>query len=159
MAEALQLGLARREAGRHDYLFAGAALVVAVAVFSVDTLTEIEGAIAVLYVIALLLAAEAVNRLGLIILTAVFMTCSLVSFFLTHAPDPDFPTFLRLAVALAALGVTTALLLRNEHARAALLHTNAALRESEARYRSIFDRTRVACGNATTRSCAIISCR
>lgn len=136
--------LARQGAGRHDVFFGGAALFVALAVFAVDTLTQIEGAIAVLYTIALLLAAEAVNRLGLILLATLFMVFSLGSFFLTHAPDPDFPTFLRLCVALAALALTAALLLRNENARSALLRTNAALRESEARYRSIFDRTRVA---------------
>ncbi|WP_338141276.1 PAS domain-containing sensor histidine kinase [Agrobacterium tumefaciens] len=140
----LEVRFARQDAGRHDFIFAGGALFVALAVFAVDTFTGIEGAIAVLYAIALLLAAEAVNRLGLILLTALFMVFSLASFFFTHAPDPDFATFLRLCVALAALAVTTALLLRNERARSALLRTNAALRESEERYRSIFDRTRVA---------------
>lgn len=144
MTQVLELRLARQDAGRHDLFFGGAALFVALAIFAVDTFTQIEGAIAVLYAIALLLAAEALNRLGLILLTALFMIFSLASFFLTHAPDPDFPTFLRLCVALAALAVTAALLMRNESARAALLRTNAALRESETRYRSIFDRTRVA---------------
>jgi signal transduction histidine kinase len=144
MAQMLQFRLARQEAGRHDIIFGGAALIVAAAVFAVDTFTDIEGAIAVLYAIALLLAAEAASRLGLIALTALFIVCTLISFFLTHTPDPDFPTFLRLCVALAALAVTAALLLRTEQARAELLQTNAALRESEARYRAIFDRTRVA---------------
>lgn len=144
MTQVLELRLARLEAGRHDLIFGGAALVVAAAVFAVDTFSEIEGAIAVLYVIALLLAAESLNKLGLIIATALLMCGSLASFFLTHAPDPDFPTFLRLCVALAALAVTAALLLRTEQARTALLQTNTALRASEARYRAIFDRTRVA---------------
>lgn len=144
MAQVMAVRLARQDAGRHDFIFGGAAVFVALAVFAVDTFTDIEGAIAVLYAIALLLAAEAVNRFGLILLTALFMVFSLASFFFTHAPDPDFPTFLRLCVALAALAVTTALLMRNESARSALLLTNAALSESEERYRSIFARTRVA---------------
>ncbi|KQY36917.1 MULTISPECIES: PAS domain-containing sensor histidine kinase [Rhizobium/Agrobacterium group] len=144
MTQVLEVRLARQGAGSHDSIFGGAALFVALTVFAVDTFTEIEGAIAVIYAISLLLAAEAVNRLGLILLTALFMVFSLASFFFTHAPDPDFPTFLRLCVALAALAVTAALLLRNENARSALLRTNAALLESEERYRSIFDRTRVA---------------
>lgn len=144
MAHMLKLKWTRRDAGHHDVFFAVPALLVGTAVFAVDTFTQIEGAIAVLYVVALLLWAEVVNRGGLIVLTALFMVLSLISFFVTHAPAPDFPTFLRLFVALAALTVTAGLLLRNEQARDALLRTNSALRESEARYRSIFDVTRVA---------------
>ncbi len=144
MTQVLELRLARLEAGRYDLIFGSTALLVAAAVFAVDMFSQIEGAIAVLYVIALLLAAESVNRLGLIIVTALFMVGALTSFFVTHASDPDFPTFLRLCVALAALAVTAALLLRTDQARTALLQTNSALRASEARYRAIFDRTRVA---------------
>ncbi|MCO5734163.1 sensor histidine kinase [Rhizobium sp. SSA_523] len=135
---------ARHETGHYRIIFGLAAVLTAVSVFVVDTFTSIEGAIAVLYVISLLMAAEALNRVGLVLLTGLFMALSLTSFFVTHSPNPDLPTSLRLIVALAALAVTTALLLRNDRARAALLETNEALRHSEARYRSIFDRTRVA---------------
>ena len=136
--------LTRHGGAVHEVAFAAASLVIAMAVFAVDTLTSIEGAIAVLYVVALLLAAEAVNRAGLLLLTVIFIALSLVSFLFIHGPEPDIQTFIRLTVAIAALCVTTALLLRNERARTALLLSNYALRESEARYRSIFDRTRVA---------------
>lgn len=136
--------LARSDVDPHNLLFGGAAAGVAATIFAVDTFTKIEGAIAVLYVISLLLAAEAVSRVGLVSLMLLFIFASLTSFLLTHGPEPDFPTFLRLTVAMAALCVTTALLLRNDQARTELLASNAALRESEARYRSIFDRTRVA---------------
>lgn len=124
--------------------FSGTAAVVALAVFAVDTLTEIEGAIAVLYVIALLLAAEAVSRRGLILLNIGFISLTLLSFLVTHGPEPDAQTFLRLAVAIAALCVTTALLLRADSSRAELMASHRALEDSEARYRSIFARTRVA---------------
>lgn len=136
--------LARQGVGRHDVMFGVAAFMIGAGVFAVDTLTKIEGAIAVLYVIALLLAAEVASRTGLVLSTIVMIALSLVSFLFTHGPEPDFQTFMRLAVAIAALCVTTALLLRNEEARTELVRSNAALRESEARYRSIFDRTRVA---------------
>lgn len=124
--------------------FCGTAIVVASAVFAVDTLTDIEGAIAVLYVIALLLAAEVVNRRGLILLNLGFISLTLLSFFVTHGPEPGLQTYLRLGVAIAALCVTTALLLRTDHARAQLILSHKDLQKSEARYRSIFDRTRVA---------------
>ncbi|MFS2155296.1 ATP-binding protein [Rhizobium sp. Rhizsp42] len=139
-----EMRLARHGARRHDVFFGGAAVAMAAAVFAIDTLTSIEGAIAVLYVISLLLAAEAIDRTGLKILTVIFIGLSLLSFLFTHGPEPDLQTFLRLSVAVAALCVTTALLLRTDRARTELLGMNTALRESEARYRSIFDRARVA---------------
>ncbi|WP_457301020.1 hypothetical protein [Phyllobacterium sp. P5_D12] len=53
-------------------------------------------------------------------------------------------SIVRLIVALAALFVTTKLLLKTETPRLTLLSINNTLKESEARYRSIFDRTCVA---------------
>lgn len=144
MSQVLDLTFTRPAVGRHDMIFGGIAVAIAAGVFAVDTLTEIEGAIAVLYVIALLLAAEVVSRTGLVVLMIMFIGLTLTSFVFTHGPDPDLQTFLRLSVSMAAVCVTTGLLLRNDRARAELLRINAALRESEARYRSIFDHTRVA---------------
>jgi PAS domain S-box-containing protein len=136
--------MVRLRASRQEAVFGSLALVVALGIFAVDTFTHIEGAVAVLYVVPILLAAEVVNRIGLLLVAAIFMLLSFTSFSLTHLPDPDLQTILRFCVALAALSVTTALLLRNANARAALLKTNDALRNSEARYRSIFELTRVA---------------
>ncbi|WP_235890911.1 PAS domain-containing sensor histidine kinase [Martelella alba] len=144
MMQRLEWTLAQQQASRHARLFATSTVLVAAVIFTVDTFTDIEGAIAVLYAIALLLASQAVSRTGLIRFAVIFLVLSLVSFFLTHASDPSLQTFLRLGVALVALGLTTTLLLRNDRARSALLETNAALRLSEGRYRSIFERTRVA---------------
>lgn len=125
-------------------VFGGAAFIVAGFIFAVDTLTEIEGAIAVLYVIALMLGAQAVGRLGIISLTIAFVGLALLSYAVTHETENDPQTILRLIVAIAALGVTSGLLLRADTSRQELIKSNSALRESEARYRSIFDRTRVA---------------
>lgn len=138
------LMLPRHEVTRHDLMFGALSLAIASAVFAVDMFTDIEGAVAVLYVMALLLAAQATNRRGLAALSGTFVALTLFAFFFGSDPPGDPAAFLRLAVALAALLVTTALLLRNDQARSELLRTNAALRESEERYRSIFDRTRVA---------------
>ncbi|WP_296433490.1 MULTISPECIES: PAS domain-containing sensor histidine kinase [unclassified Rhizobium] len=113
-------------------------------VFVIDTFTEIEGAIAVLYVMALLLGSEILTRTGLLLTSIVCIFLTVLSYFLTHGPDPDLQTFIRLAVALAALAITMALLLRNDAFRAELIERNAEIRESEARYRSIFDGARVA---------------
>ncbi|QFY63615.1 GHKL domain-containing protein (plasmid) [Rhizobium grahamii] len=135
---------ATHEAEHHDLVFGGLSLLIGSAVFAVDMFTGIEGAVAVLYSIALLFAAQAANRKGLMALSAAFIALTLFAFFFGHGPDPDMQAFLRLVVALASLAVTTALLVRNDEAKAELLRMNSALRESETRYRSIFHGTRVA---------------
>jgi len=134
----------RVAAGGHDLAFGMSALALAAAVFYVDTFTNIEGAIAVLYVVATLLAAQITTRLGLIVAAGCFTILTLVSYAVTHAGDADLQSVIRLVGALAALLVTTMLLLKTETARLTLVSINSALKESEARYRSIFDRTRVA---------------
>lgn len=116
----------------------------ALGVFYVDTFTDIEGAIAVLYAIVLLLAAEVIGRTGIIVTAFVCFVLTIVSYYVTHGPEPDFQTTIRLAVAVAAIVVTAILILRNKSARQQLLASHAALKDSEARYRAIFDRTRVA---------------
>ncbi|MBO9653613.1 ATP-binding protein [Agrobacterium sp. SOY23] len=130
--------------GAHHLAFGLAAVALAAIVFYIDTYTDIESAIAVLYVITVLLAAQAITRFGLIVIASACAILSLLSYAMTHAQDADLQSALRLVVALAALIVTTMLLLKTETARLALLSINAALKESEERYRSIFDRTRVA---------------
>ncbi|WP_348649106.1 hypothetical protein [Rhizobium grahamii] len=132
------------DGGAHHRAFGLVAIVLAMAVFYVDTYTDIEGAIAVLYVVTMLLAAQATTRIGLIGLASVCAALTLISYGMTHGDDADLQSTVRLVVALAALGVTTVLLLKTEAARLTLLSANSALKESEARYRSIFDRTRVA---------------
>ncbi|WP_208248289.1 ATP-binding protein [Rhizobium sp. T1470] len=128
----------------HNLAFGLIAVALAAAVFYVDTYTDIEGAVAVLYVVTMLLAAQATTRTGLLVIAAVCAALTLLSYATTHRNDADLQSTIRLIVALAALFVTTMLLLKTESARLALLSINSALKDSEARYRSIFDRTRVA---------------
>ncbi len=130
--------------GGHNLALGVIAVALATAVFYVDTYTDIEGAIAVLYVITMLLAAQATTRIGLLVIAAVCAALTLLSYVVTHGNSADLQSTIRLIVALAALLVTTMLLLKTETARVTLLSINSALKESEARYRSIFDRTRVA---------------
>ncbi|MGZ2506032.1 sensor histidine kinase [Rhizobium leguminosarum] len=130
--------------GGHNLIFGLSALALAAAVFYVDTFTNIEGAIAVLYVVATLLAAQVTTRIGLIVAATCFTVLTLFSYAITHFGDADLQSMIRLIGALAALIVTTMLLLKTETARLNLVSINSALKESEARYRSIFDRTRVA---------------
>lgn len=132
------------EGGAQHLVFCLVAVVLAAGVFYVDTYTDIEGAIAVLYVITMLLAAQATTRVGLLAISGCCAVLALLSYAMTHGDDGDLQSTVRLIVALAALAVTTMLLMKTESARLTLLSINSALKESEERYRSIFDRTRVA---------------
>lgn len=92
----------------------------------------------------LLLAAEVTGRTGIILSGIGCFILTIISYYATHGPEPDFQTTIRLAVAVAAVVVTAVLILRNKMGQQELLASYAALKDSEARYRSIFDRTRVA---------------
>jgi C4-dicarboxylate-specific signal transduction histidine kinase len=152
MSKASSLLLRAHEpGGRHNAAFGFAAIALAIFVFYIDTYTDIEGAIAVFYVVSMLLAAQATTRVGLMvtaigcaILTVLSYAMTHVAYAMEHGQDVDLQSTIRLFGALAALIITTVLLLKTETARLSLLSTNSALKESEARYRSIFDRTRVA---------------
>src|SRR6218665_1558789 len=89
------------------------AVVLAITVFYVDTFTEIESAIAVLYVIVLLLMGEIATRLGIAITAIGCGILTFVSYFDTHGTIYDLAVTLRLVVAIAALVITAILLLRS----------------------------------------------
>src|SRR6218665_1449156 len=89
----------------HDIGIGVAALVLALSVFWIDTFTTIESAIAVLYVIALLLSADILNRLGVWISTGLCALLAILSYVATHDLDTDLPALLRLLVSLAALSI------------------------------------------------------
>ncbi len=118
-------------------------LLLAVLVFSIDTFTEVRGAVAVLYVIALLMAAEGLSRSGILAASLACALLTLLSLGVVHARDLDLSTTLRCATALAAIAITTALLLRNLRARDLLVEANRALSLSEQRYRWIFQHASV----------------
>ncbi len=128
----------------NDVALAIAAVSNAFAVFLIDTFTTIESAVAVFYVIIMLVAADFLSRLGILAAAAMCATLCVTSFFLSHGIDNDLATFLRLVGSLSALIITTALLFKNETSRLALLASHDRTRSSEYRYRSIFKQSGVA---------------
>lgn len=130
---------ARYETGILSFAFA-----LAVTVFYLDTFTDIHSALATLYVITLLLSAETLTEKGTLLLTAVCVGLSMLSYVAAHGTDADLAAILRLAVAVAAILITCALIIRNHRARHDLIKSNAALQSSEERYRTIFEQSRVA---------------
>lgn len=90
--------------------------VLAFAVFLVDVLTPLEGAVAVLYVVAILLAART-HRLNDIIAAAVGCSVlTITAYLLSHDLEAIASPALRALVSLAAIGITTLLALQNQAA-------------------------------------------
>jgi len=120
------------------------AFVLAATIFYLDTFTDIQSALATLYVITLLLSAETLTEKGTLLLTGVCIGLSALSYVSGHGFEGDLAAALRLTVAIAAMVITSLLIIRNQRARLALIKFNADLQSSEERYRTIFEQSRVA---------------
>jgi two-component system, LuxR family, sensor kinase FixL len=91
----------------------------AIAVFIIDTVTPLDIAVAVLYVVVVLLAAQYFSRRDVLILALGCMALTLLSYALTHEPRIDEATG-RCLVSIAAIGATTFLALKNQSANVVL---------------------------------------
>jgi len=91
----------------------------AVGIFLVDTYVPLDIAIAVLYVVVVLIASNIYQRQGLLAAAAACMGLTLLSYFIVHAPAAD-SALVRCLMSLAAIGATTFLALRNQAANAML---------------------------------------
>ncbi|UXN58539.1 ATP-binding protein [Phyllobacterium zundukense] len=110
-----------------------AAAIIAAAVFMLDTLTSLDIAIAVLYVLVVLLSLNFATQAGLVLIGAGCMGLTVLGFLISHGEGlPAFEESMgRGLVSLAAIGITTLLAFR---VQAAI----GVLAESEQRYRTIF---------------------
>jgi PAS domain S-box-containing protein len=93
-----------------------ASAVLAVAVFLVDVLTPLEGAVAVLYVTVILLAAKTGRRNDIIVAAAGCVALTIAAYLLSHDLTSIASPALRALVSLAAIVITTLLALQNQAA-------------------------------------------
>ncbi|WP_244645751.1 PAS domain-containing sensor histidine kinase [Bradyrhizobium campsiandrae] len=100
--------------------------VLALAVFMVDVLTPLEGAVAVLYVIAILLVARTNRRNDIIVAATGCTVLTITAYLLSHDLETIASPTLRALVSLAAIGITTLLVLQN-HAATTRLAAQARL--------------------------------
>jgi two-component system sensor kinase FixL len=110
-----------------------AAVLIASAVFLLDTLTELDIAIAVLYVAVVLLALNFAGPIGIVLIGAACLGLTLLSFLISHANDlTEFEDSVgRCLVSHAAIVITTLLGFR-------LKTSMNVLAGSELRYRTMF---------------------
>jgi PAS domain S-box-containing protein len=91
------------------------AVVLAIGVFVVDTVTPLEAAVAVLYVVVIMLASRFLPGLGVLLVAGICVALTLLSFTLTHALD-DTAALIRCLMSIAAITITTFLTLKNQSA-------------------------------------------
>ncbi|AYD02519.1 ATP-binding protein [Neorhizobium sp. NCHU2750] len=113
------------------------AAALALVIFTIDTFTMLASAVAVLYVLVIVLAGDLGSKRIVRTASAVCATFTVISFLISHANDWETQATLRLLFSLAANIVTTLLLLRR-------VGDEAALKESEHRYRTIFETLAIA---------------
>lgn len=98
------------------FLYRLAAACLALAVFMIDTFTTLEGAVAVLYVAVVLLAARTGRRLDILIACAVSTVLTLCAYLSSHGMNHVGAPTVRGMVSLAAVGITAMLALQNQSA-------------------------------------------
>ncbi|OQW59345.1 MAG: hypothetical protein A4S14_05070 [Proteobacteria bacterium SG_bin9] len=105
-----------------------AAALLALGIFIVDAFSPFGVAIAVLYVVVLLVANQFASRNGLILIGTGCFILTVIGFLFGHGNEPVSEATFRFLISLSAIIIATALLLRGRN-------VIAALEESEARYR------------------------
>jgi C4-dicarboxylate-specific signal transduction histidine kinase len=108
----------------------------ALAIFAVDSFTPLEGAVAVLYVLVVLIAARTGRRRDILTAAGASLALTLIGYVAAHGLHHVGSAVLRAAVSLAAIAIGTGLALQNQAA-------HAALARSERRYRRMIDASRM----------------
>jgi PAS domain S-box-containing protein len=107
-------------------------LLLTLVIFAIDALTPLDIAIAVMYVVVVLLSASVWRRRGVLLSAGTCMALTLVAYEMSHNVSFSGTAFGRMLVSLAAIGITAFLALRGQAATRALLEREQALRRSEA---------------------------
>lgn len=101
---------------RMQFLFRAAALLLALGIALVDTFTDFDGAVAVLYVVVVLLAARTSRRLDIIVAGTGSIVLTITAYLNSHGLNHVGSPTARALVSLAAIGITALLALQNQSA-------------------------------------------
>ncbi|RWX81763.1 PAS domain-containing sensor histidine kinase [Neorhizobium lilium] len=124
--------------------YVAACVLLGLAIFVIDSFTLLGSAVAVLYVLVIVMASQLGGSLVIKKVSFVCAIATMVAFALVHGAHPETQALLRLIFSLAANGVTTAILLRREVEIENRRAAEASLNASEHRYKIIFDTLAVA---------------
>jgi signal transduction histidine kinase len=98
----------------------------AAAIFAVDTITDLEIAVAVFYIVVVLMSVSFCRARGVVLISAGCMTLTIVSYFLTKTGEPR-AGLINCVVSLAAIGVGTYVVLRIKSVEVAIHEARAQL--------------------------------
>ncbi len=108
------------------------ALLLALGIFALDVLSPLQGAVAVLYVVVVMVAARQNRRTLVFAVGALCGTMAVIGYVISHGMDEIGSPTMRLAVSLVAIATTAALSARQ-------ITAAEERRNSDERYRMIFD--------------------
>jgi signal transduction histidine kinase len=97
-----------------------AAVLIAAAIFIADTLTQLEIAVAVLYVAVILIAVRALERRGVLLVALACVALTILSYFLSREDLSPRSGFINCVISIAAILASTYLALKNQSAMTAL---------------------------------------
>ena len=100
-------------------------------IFAVDTFTPLDMAVAVMYVVVVLLSASVWQRRGVLLATGICLALTVASYLLTHTVVFSGAAAGRMMVGLLAIGITSFLALRGQDATNALLAREQALHSAQ----------------------------
>ena len=103
----------------------------AIIIFVIDTFTPLDIAIAVLYVIVVLMAANFLRRRGVILVSLACAALTVLSFILQHGYSDGSDAIGRCLVSLTAIGITTILALKRQRAEDARRRSETYLAEAQ----------------------------
>jgi C4-dicarboxylate-specific signal transduction histidine kinase len=129
---------------RGSAAYVGSCVGLAMLIFIIDAFTMLGSAVAVLYVIVIVMASELGGSSVIRRVSTLCGVATIAAFGVVHGPQPDAQSLLRLVFSLAANVVTTAVLLRREVEIANREAAEKSLNASERRYRVIFETLAVA---------------
>lgn len=105
---------------RNSSILPIAAAALAIAIFVIDTFSPLQMAIAVLYVMVVILAASFSRRKGVLLVALGCAALTILGFSISHGLNYETMAFARCLVSLAAIAIATFLVLKNKSAEAAL---------------------------------------
>lgn len=115
-------GTRARPRGTWPRLWPGAlAAALASGLFLIDALTRLEGAVAVLYVVVILVVARSFGRTGILVASGCCIALTAAAYVISQGMLEGGEPLLRCIVSLCAIGTAAALVLRNHRADAALV--------------------------------------
>ncbi|HZF46384.1 MAG TPA: ATP-binding protein [Sphingomonadaceae bacterium] len=113
-------------------LYGGAAILLALAIFALDVLSPLQGAVAVLYTVVVLLSSKGRNPRLILACGSISVIFALLGYAISHWDETLDAAAMRLGVSLVAITITTLLCLRGQKAA-------EDRRRSDQRYRAIFN--------------------